>query len=101
DLSPALRKLAALAGALALEPALLVLDEPTAGLDRAGRARVADAVREHAERGAAPLVVTHDPAFAAETLERGIVLGRGRLRCGEPLDRLLTPAERLKPPGLV
>src|SRR5439155_737902 len=79
DLSPALRKLAALAGALALEPALLVLDEPTAGLDRAWRARVADAVREHAERGAALLVVTHDLAFAAETLERGIVLDRGRL----------------------
>src|SRR5205823_21499 len=101
DLSPALRKLAALAGALALEPALLVLDEPTAGLDRAWRARVADAVREHAERGAALLVVTHDLAFAAETLERGIVLDRGRLACDEPLNRLLTSAERLKPLGLV
>ena len=101
DLSPALRKLAALAGALALEPGLLVLDEPTAGLDRAGRARVAEAVREHAGRGAAVLVVTHDLAFAAETLQRGIVLDRGRLACDEPLDRLLTSAERLKPLGLV
>ena len=101
DLSPALRKLAALAGALALEPALLVLDEPTAGLDREGRARVAEAVREHAGRGAALLVVTHDLAFAAETLQRGIVLDRGRLACDEPLDRLLTSAERLKPLGLV
>jgi len=101
DLSPALRKLAALAGALALEPALLVLDEPTAGLDRAGRARVAEAVREHAGRGAAVLVVTHDLGFAAETLQRGIVLDRGRLACDEPLDRLLTSAERLKPLGLV
>ena len=101
DLSPALRKLAALAGALALEPALLVLDEPTAGLDRAWRARVADALREHAGRGAALLVVTQDLAFAAETLERGIVLDRGRLACDEPLDRLLTSAERLKPLGLV
>ena len=101
DLSPALRKLAALAGALALEPALLVLDEPTAGLDRTGRARVAEAVREHAGRGAALLVVTHDLAFAAETLQRGIVLDRGRLACDEPLDGLLTSAERLKPLGLV
>jgi len=101
DLSPALRKLAALAGALALEPTVLVLDEPTAGLDRAGRGRVADAVREHADRGAALLVLTHDLAFAAETLQRGIVLDRGRLACDEPLDRLLTSAERLKPLGLV
>src|SRR5439155_960432 len=95
DLSPALRKLAALAGALALEPTVLVLDEPTAGLDRAGRGRVADAVREHADRGAALLVVTHDLAFAAETLQRRIVLDRGRLACDEPLDRLRTSAERL------
>src|SRR5207249_5600024 len=39
DLPPALRTLAALAGALALEPAVLVLDEPTVGLDRALRAQ--------------------------------------------------------------
>src|SRR5205814_1299855 len=64
-------------------------------------ARVAEAVREHAGRGAALLVVTHDLAFAAETLQRGIVLDRGRLACDEPLDRLLTSAERLKPLGLV
>src|SRR5438552_3582709 len=59
------------------------------------------AVPEHADRGAALLVVTHDLAFAAETLQRGIVLDRGRLACDEPLDRLLTSAERLKPLGLV
>ena len=101
DLPPALRKLAALAGALALEPMVLVLDEPTGGLDRGLRAQVADALREHAERGAALLVVTHDLAFAAETLDRGIVLDGGRLACDEPLAALLGSAERLKPLGLV
>jgi energy-coupling factor transport system ATP-binding protein len=101
DLPPPLRKLAALAGALALEPGVLVLDEPTAGLDRALRTRVADALREHAERGAALLVVTHDLAFAGETLDRGFVLDAGRLVCDEPLGALLTAAERLRPLGLV
>ena len=100
DLPPAFRKLAALAGALALEPRLLVLDEPTAGLDRALRARVASALLERAAAGAALLVVTHDLAFAAETLERALVLDRGRLACDEPLAGLLGAPPRLEPLGL-
>ena len=100
DLPPPFRKLAALAGALALEPRLLVLDEPTAGLDRRLRGRVARACLERAARGTALLVVTHDLGFAAEVLERGLVLDRGRLACDEPLHRLLGSAGRLGPLGL-
>jgi len=100
DLPSAFRKLAALAGALALEPELLVLDEPTAGLDRALRARVTRALLERAVGGTALLVVTHDLGFAAETLERALVLDRGRLACDEPLADLLTAVERLEALGL-
>jgi energy-coupling factor transport system ATP-binding protein len=100
DLPPALRKLAALAGALALEPALLVLDEPTAGLDRALSARVIRALLERSAGGVALLVVTHDLTFAAEALERGLVLDRGRLACDEPLAGLLGAGPRLEPLGL-
>jgi energy-coupling factor transporter ATP-binding protein EcfA2 len=101
DLPPALRKLAALAGALALEPALLVLDEPTAALDRVLSARVTRALLERAAGGVALLVITHDLAFAGEALERGLVLDRGRLACDEPLAGLLGSAGRLEPLGLV
>jgi len=80
---------------------VLVLDEPTVGLDRALRAQVAGALHEHVARGAALLVVTHDLGFAAETLDRGIVLDRGHLAYDEPLATLLASAERLKPLGLV
>jgi energy-coupling factor transport system ATP-binding protein len=100
DLPPAFRKLAALAGALALEPRLLVLDEPTAGLDRAVRARVTQALGERAASGTALLVVTHDLTFAAEALDRGLVLDRGRLAYDEPLASLLPARERLEPLGL-
>src|SRR5438094_936382 len=99
-LPPALRKLAALAGVLALEPALLVLDEPTIGLDRALRARVTRGLLERSAAGAALLVITHDLTFAAETLERGLVLDRGTLACDEPLAALLGDAKRLEPLGL-
>ncbi len=100
DLPPALRKLAAVAGALALDPELLVLDEPTAGLDRTLRQAVARALQARAAGGTAVLVVTHDPAFAAEALDRGLVLDGGRLVCDEPLPGLLASAERLEPLGL-
>jgi energy-coupling factor transporter ATP-binding protein EcfA2 len=100
DLPSAFRKLAALAGALALEPQLLVLDEPTAGLDRAVCARVTRALCERAASGTALLVVTHDLTFAAEALERGLVLERGRLAYDEPLASLLPARERLEPLGL-
>lgn len=101
DLAPALRKLAALAGTLALEPSLLVLDEPTGGLDRELRARVVRALLARASAGVALLVITHDLTFAAETLERGLVLDAGRLSGDAPLAELLVAPSRLEPVGLL
>ncbi len=59
------RQLVAVAGALAAEPDLLVLDEPTGGLDRDAFERVARAVAEAAERGAGVLLITHDDDLAS------------------------------------
>jgi len=100
DLPSPFRKLAALAGALALEPALLVLDEPTAGLDRTLQGRVARALGERAAEGTTLLVITHDLGFAAETLDRALVLDAGRLARDEPVHRLLATPDRLAPLGL-
>jgi energy-coupling factor transport system ATP-binding protein len=101
DIPPPWRKLAALAGALALEPLLLVLDEPTAGLDRTLRGLVARAVAQRAAAGATVMVVTHDLAFAAEALDRALVLDGGRLAIDAPLAALLGDVDRLAPLGLV
>lgn len=100
DLPPPWRKLAGLAGALALEPSLLVLDEPTAGLDRRARALVSRALDERAAQGTALLVITHDLDFAAETLDRGLVLDHGRLVHDAPLPRLLALGDGLEVFGL-
>jgi len=100
DLPPPERKLAALAGALALEPSLLVLDEPTAGLDRRARERVAAALAGRAAAGTTLLVITHDLEFAAEHLERGLLLGHGRLAQDAPLSDLLALGSRLEDLGL-
>ena len=79
DLPGPTRRLVALAAALVASPMLLILDEPTAGLDRASRARVAGAVLARRRAGVAVLAVTHDMGFAAEALDRGLVLGGTRV----------------------
>ncbi|HKE91495.1 MAG TPA: ABC transporter ATP-binding protein [Gemmatimonadales bacterium] len=100
DLPPPERKLAALAGALALEPLLLVLDEPTAGLDRRARERVAAALEGRAAAGTTLLVITHDLEFAAEHLDRGLLLDHGRLEQDAPLSDILARGSGLEDLGL-
>jgi zinc/manganese transport system ATP-binding protein len=61
---------------------LLLLDEPTTGLDAASTARLCDVVREEASRGAVVVVVTHDASFASAVGDARIELERGRVASG-------------------
>jgi len=60
-------------------PAVLALDEPTRGMDRADKAALADQVARLADDGTAVLVATHDPEFAASCCERVVLLADGRV----------------------
>ncbi len=71
---------AGLAGVLAMEPAILVLDEPTAGLDGQGRADLYTALRRlRAEHQTTIVLVSHDMGEVAELAEHVLVLHQGRL----------------------
>ena len=73
------RQRVALARALVHAPKLLLLDEPTTGLDAAGVETLRAIVREEAERGAAVVVVTHDEPFVRSAGDLRLVLEKGRV----------------------
>lgn len=87
------RQLALVARALAQEPRILVLDEPTASLDFGNQVRVLDAVRSLAEtRGLSVLLSTHHPEQAFACADQVAVLAGGKLlQIGAPAD-VITPA---------
>jgi len=74
-----MRRRLLLAEALAHRPRLLVMDEPSVGLDATGQARLTDAVVAHAERGGAAIVATNHLAGVAEAADRIVFLLRGRV----------------------
>jgi energy-coupling factor transporter ATP-binding protein EcfA2 len=73
------RKLVALASVLAMDPAVLVLDEPTLGQDAAGVERIEGLVRDLGAAGRTVIAITHDPAFAARAFDRVLVMGDGSI----------------------
>jgi heme exporter protein A len=73
------RQRVALARALVHRPSLVLLDEPTTGLDAAGVGRLCEVVRDEAARGAIVIVVTHDEGFARDAGDEWVVLERGRV----------------------
>lgn len=73
------RQRVALARALVHAPLLLLLDEPTTGLDASSAERLERVVKEERDRGAIVLVVTHDDAFAKSVRDDELTLERGRV----------------------
>lgn len=79
QLSTGLKRRLHLALALACDPAVVILDEPTAGLDVQGRAQLHDAIRELKATGVTILLATHDMAEAESLCDRIAIMVKGRI----------------------
>ena len=79
DLSGGERQLVALAKILATEPKILLLDEPTKGLDAYAKAEIVSVLRALKEKNVTVIAVTHDTEFSAELADRVALFFRGEL----------------------
>ena len=80
DLSGGQKRRAAIAGILAMEPSVLILDEPTAGLDPKGRDDILDQIAAlQAERKITVILVSHSMEDVARYVQRIIVMNRGKV----------------------
>lgn len=79
DLSPAWRKMVAIASIIAMDTPIVIFDEPTTGQDAANIARIANVIRVLRGRGRTVVTITHDIDFCAENFERVIALSQGQI----------------------
>lgn len=85
DLSGGQRQMLALGKLLLVHPRLLLLDEPTKGLDRAAREHVAGMIEAARRDGVTVIVSTHDLAFVRRVADRVSLMFDGELACTEPV----------------
>jgi energy-coupling factor transport system ATP-binding protein len=102
DLNVSSRKLVALGSVLAMDPAVIVLDEPTTGQDGPGVARVGAIVEALRAAGRTVLAITHDMEFAAAHFSRVVVMRGGEIIAQGPPSEIFaaSQAEMLASTGL-
>jgi energy-coupling factor transport system ATP-binding protein len=99
-LSEGQKKRVSFAAALAVQPELVVLDEPTAGQDEPFRRELGTLIRELRAEGRTVVLVTHDLDFAAEHGSRWIALAHGQIVAEGPPEALMADAGAMARAGL-
>jgi energy-coupling factor transport system ATP-binding protein len=94
------KKRVAFAAAMAAKPAILALDEPTAGQDGYFRKALGEFLIRLRRQGQAVLLITHDLAFAAQNTSRWLVMSRGKLIADEAPCKLIADRSLMRRAGL-
>lgn len=101
DLSGGEKRRAAIAGVIAMQPKVLILDEPTAGLDPIGRDTILDMIKNYREKtGSTVLLVSHSMEDIAKIATKVAVMNNARLEMYGTVDEVYSHAERLREIGL-
>ncbi|MCR5279611.1 MAG: energy-coupling factor transporter ATPase [Lachnospiraceae bacterium] len=101
DLSGGQKRRVAIAGVLAMEPEVLVLDEPTAGLDPKGRDDLLESLKKvQTETGCTVVLVSHCMEDVAEYADRLLVMHKGKLEYDDKPVNVFRHSARLKEMGL-
>lgn len=101
DLSGGQKRRVAIAGVMALRPKVLILDEPTAGLDPKGREDILREIRRyHKETGRTVLLVSHSMEDMANCAEKILVMNAGKVFCYDTVENVFRQAKALQEIGL-
>ena len=101
DLSGGQKRRVAIAGVIAMEPQVLILDEPTAGLDPRGRENILRQIRAyHEKKGATVILVSHSMEEIAQNVDRIVVLKDAHNYMQGTPGEVFTHAEELESAGL-
>ena len=101
ELSGGQKRRVAIAGVMAMEPRILILDEPTAGLDPAGRNKILDLIKKYHRRTKnSILIVSHSMEDIASFADRILVMNKGKVFCCEETEKVFSRAEEIENIGL-
>ena len=101
ELSGGEKRRAAIAGVMAMEPRVLILDEPTAGLDPRGRDMILEQIKAYKdENDTTVLLVSHSMEDVARTAKKVLVMNGGRIAMYAPTAEVFSRAEELESIGL-
>ncbi len=101
DLSGGQKRRVALAGVIAMDPEVLILDEPAAGLDPVGREKVLTKISDyHKKYGKTILLVSHSMEDIVKYSQKVLVMNKGRLFCHEDTDKVFSMQDEILGIGL-
>ena len=101
DLSGGEKRRAAIAGVIAMDPDILILDEPCAGLDPLGRdVLLTQIYRYHQQRGNTVLLVSHSMEDVAAVCDKALVMDHSHLQMIDSCERVFSQGDRLAEMGL-